>query len=104
MPKYLKGTITGPQKTYGLKQPTDVNANKKIISHLVPDSLKPKSFLTSNVKINSSTNIAKGGITKFLQIDPLLKTKITKNFEKGGKFSSILSKPMAELPLKKPSS
>lgn len=76
-------------------------ASKKVLSQQVPDLLKPKSFLTSNVKINSSTNIAKGSMTKFLQIDPLLKTKISKNFDKGGKFSSTVSKQLSEVPLKK---
>jgi hypothetical protein len=78
-------------------------SSKKTIYQPVSEAQKPKSFMTSNVKVNSSTNIVKNGVTKYLQLDPLLKSKMSKNFDKGGKFSSIVPKLGSEMSIKKTS-
>lgn len=83
------------------KAPVDSVPGKKMIYQPISDVSKQKSIIASNVKVNSSTNIIKNGVTKYLQIDPHFKSKITKNYEKGGKFGSVIPKPGSEMSIKK---
>ena len=101
--KYFKANASGQQKWTGLvaKPALEQGTSKKSLYQPLNDSAKPKSFLNANSKVNSSTNIIKHGVTKFLQLDPQLKTKMSKNFEKSGKLASVMTKIGSEMSLKK---